>query len=65
MKAFHAALIYDLSSEEGFPLPQGMHLRISALRGRPLNTSPEIQVQDLFEGGETVTAKVFDREGRE
>ena len=66
MEAFHQALIRDLSSEEGFPLPAnlGLRIEIQAFRGKPFNVCQDL-VKEHFNGGETVYAKVFDEDGNQ
>ena len=64
MQAFHDALIRDVSSEEGFPLPADLHVELQAFRGKPLDTSEDM-VKKHFNGGEMVHAKVFDAEGNQ
>lgn len=62
MAEFWEELEWDVKSEEGFPLPEGLSLTFEAFRGKPLNDSQD-QVKVHFDGGETVHAKVFDEDG--
>ncbi|KZT23960.1 hypothetical protein NEOLEDRAFT_1149021 [Neolentinus lepideus HHB14362 ss-1] len=51
--------------EEGFPIPEDWMLDVQR-RGKSLFVEPmEASITDYFDGGETVTCKVFDEEGEQ
>ncbi|TFK46637.1 hypothetical protein OE88DRAFT_1637866 [Heliocybe sulcata] len=55
----------DVRMEEGFPIPGDWLLDVQR-RGKSLFLEPrEDPITDYFDGGETVTCKVFDEEGEQ
>ncbi|KAK7040110.1 hypothetical protein VNI00_008622 [Paramarasmius palmivorus] len=56
-------IISSVSMEDGFPLPEGW--TIGLFSNRKLLPQTDDRIDTLFDGGNTVTVKVFDEEDRE
>jgi len=63
MEEFLDSVVRDISSEEGFPAPEGCYIDPQK-RGKSLWDEPmDASIRNYFDGGETVTVKVFDSNG--
>ncbi|KDQ57030.1 hypothetical protein JAAARDRAFT_194214 [Jaapia argillacea MUCL 33604] len=63
LEEFLTAVVRDVGAEDGFPVPESWEVDIQR-RGKSLWIEPlDAPITDYFDGGETVTVKVFDDQG--